>query len=158
MQKVRVIIEVELVEHPTITPRLARKAWGTVQYEPGTSADPQENMVHELVLLNALRAAPAQYVEFVKARIVHAVEIIGVNNALGILAKLPDSYGAGLDILEDLIKTLPEASRQFFQPAIEGEFLSEEVALVFEAIEATPVSLTVEYPRSQPSEIKEGGS
>jgi hypothetical protein len=138
-QKVKVVIEVELVDDEnapvpyTIVSNL-------------TATELAENKRHERAMLTALRADPASYAEFVKNTIIGSIDASGVNREISELAQVRDYYTACVAVLQNLIPRLPADAQQYFQQATREGWLADGTDLVFDTIKATPLTLTVEYP------------
>ena len=143
-QKLNVIIEVELIERDQIIPTSFWQngsAAGT-----GTAADLHADQAHEQVLLDTLRADPARYAEFIRTIVIGRVEDILVNRLIPELSQVGHSYTASLQVLEELLPCLPRAAQEHFQQGMREGWLSEGTESVFNAVQATPLRLTVHYP------------
>jgi hypothetical protein len=149
MQKIKVVIEVELIEYEQLTEvsRALQAADSTTSVSQPTSSEEQADLLHGQTLLELLRADPASYAEFVKNRIVSSLESLEVHRQLASLANLKCSYSAGLDVLTRLLPQLPSSARLHFQQASQQGWMSEGTDLLFGAVQANPISLTVEFPR-----------
>ena len=134
-QKINVVIEVELRESEQILPRPS-----------SADSDLTGDQSHEQTLLNALRDEPERYAEFVRLTVISSVEAYGAAHMLIGLARIQDTYTASLDVLEKLLPRLPQATQAHFQEGIEKGWISEGTDSVFNAVQAKPVSLAVEYP------------
>ncbi|WP_375434924.1 hypothetical protein [uncultured Hymenobacter sp.] len=134
IQKIKVIIEVELREHVPSIPVL-----------PASDADVKGHE-YEQALFAALRADPERYAEFVRTLILTSVEAYGLNRMLPELAQINDTYTASLEVLESLLPRFSQPAQLYLQEGIDKGWITEGKDSLFNTIEATPVLLTVEYP------------
>jgi hypothetical protein len=138
-QKINVVIEVELTESDQIIPD---DCTTTTQ----SAAEIQADQEHEQALLDALRADPTRYTAFIKTIVVGSMEEILVNRLLPQLSQLGHPYTAGLKVLKELVPGLPGPAQAHFQQGLHDQWFSDGTMSVFNAVQAVPVHLTVEYP------------
>lgn len=131
MQKVNVVIEVELAEVDHVLPT-----------DPAFFRDGE----HEQILLAALKADPASYDAFIRTVVIGSVAALATGREIDALAHMNCSYTAGLAVLESLFSQLPSTSRQHFEQAQREGWLSEGTLSIHDTIQASPIRLTVEYP------------
>lgn len=146
LQKIRVTIEVELQESAQIMPTPFTQAAGGDAAAGLTAADLQAERLHEQALLEALRADPASHAEFIKMAVISSLESLGIHRMLPGLAQIKDTYTVSLNVLKNLVPHLPPAAQAHFQQAIAEGWLSDCTEGLFNAVQAEPVRLTVDYP------------
>jgi hypothetical protein len=95
---------------------------------------------HERALLTALLATPAVYREYLKADILSQLESLSFREVCELAGIKRDSY----EVYKDLVETLPQAAKEHFQKAIEGDVLSEATYLVSACFQVEMKKVTLE--------------
>jgi len=139
-KKIKVVFEIELTEADHIA------SLATPEDPVGAAATHEEraDRVHAQTLLTALRADPTLHAEFVRILALYSLDIIGMNGGFAGLANLRDLYSASLEVLRTVVPQLPLAAQAHYQQLMEDGLLSEGTQPLYEAIQLTPLRLTVE--------------
>ena len=139
-QKIKVVFEIELTEADHIaSPGGAEDPAGAA-----TTHEERADRVHAQTLLTALRANPTLYAEFVKTLALYSLDILGMNQGFAGLANLRDIYSASLEVLRAVVPQLPPAAQAHYQQLMEDGLLSEGTQPLYDAMQLTPLRLTVE--------------
>jgi len=138
-QKINVIIEVELTESDQIIPDPSTKS-------SASTAETQADQAHEQALLDALRADPTRHAAFIKSVVISSVEEILLHRMIPELSEFGHPYAASLKVLKELVPGLSDPAQTHFQQGMLEDWFSEGTMSVFNAVQAKPVQLTVEYP------------
>jgi len=141
-QTIQVVIEVELTEYEQIIPHPPHPV---VAQRP-SPAEQLANEGHEQVLLDMLRADPAQYAKFVRFLLAEVLGTYEAKRQLVALAQISDAPEAGYSLLRDLVPRLPPAAHAYFHRAQQQQRFVQSVESVFNAVEVTPLRIRVEYP------------
>ena len=148
MKKVKIIIEVELSEQKHVIDSIPASLELSSILGKGmqdATLEEQMNLHHAQLLLDALRADPASYAEYVKSIIIGSLESIETNKMIPSLANIECTYSAGLAVLESLLHRLPPNTQHYFKQAIQQGYISECTESVFNSFKACPISLTVNH-------------
>jgi hypothetical protein len=148
MKKVKIIIEVELSEQEHVidsTPNPLDHSLRLGIDMKDATLEEQMNLQHAQLLLDALRADPASYAEYVKCIIIGSLEGIEINKMIPSLANIECTYSAGLAVLESLLPKLPPNTQHHFKQAIQQGYISECTELVYNSFKACPISLAVNH-------------
>jgi len=137
-KKLLVTIEVDLLESDHVTLDATT---------PADLPEAQAELAHEQALLDALRADPVRYADFITTLVVGRLEGLRITRMVPELANLDDAYTASVEILESLIPELPPTAQAYFQQDIHPGWVLGCLESIFEAIQVNPLRLTVAHPQ-----------
>lgn len=137
-QKIRVVLEVDLTYDEQ----------ARASHLPGTAVN-ETNTAYARALLTALQTNPSRYIDFIKTIVMNGIQIFEEDRALVGLSGMDSPYTAGLEILEQVIPQLSPVAQAHFHLANQENWFSESVDTIYNALSATPIKMTVEYPVSQ---------
>jgi hypothetical protein len=79
----------------------------------------------------------------------NGIQVFEEGRALVGLSGINSPYTAGLEILEQVISQLSPEAQVHFNLANQKNWFSESVDTIYNALSATPIKMTVEYPAVQ---------
>ena len=134
VQKINVIIEVELREQPL--PRSSA----------GDPTSDMESHGYEQALFAALQADPARYAAFIRLLALGSVEAYGIHRLLAGLAQVHDTHTASMRVLESLLPLFSRPAQAYLHQAITDGSIMESTTSLFTRLQVDPVCLRIDYP------------